>query len=127
MSSATAKQKPVVTPKAAPKNVAKDDVEAPPRAARKPPSKVSGKLLKKLEPLLALPDAAQQCNALLVQVGSLASKRAAQVAAALLAHTQAGHAVARAYLAVLASDPNAPIADADAIARFCAKLEQGRR
>src|SRR5258706_11552182 len=126
MSGATAKRKPVVGPKAAPKQIAKDDIEGEPRPARKPPSKVSAATLKKLEPALALPDAVQQCIALLDQIGKMAAKRASQVAAALLARTPDGAPVARAYLAVIAA-PDGPVPEADVIARFCAKLERERR
>src|SRR5438046_963128 len=126
MSGATAKRKPVVGPKAAPKQIAKDDIEGEPRPARKPPSKVSAAVLKKLEPALALPDAVQQSVGLLDQIGRMPAKRGHQVAAALLARTPAGHPVARAYLAVVAA-PDGPVPEADAIARFCAKLESNRR
>jgi len=98
-----------------------------PRAPRS--AAIAQAKLHKLAAALERPDLPggipEEIQALSEQLGELGD-RAGVAAAAVLAHTQRGSAVARGYLAVLASDGGEP-GGADVVARYCATLKRGRK
>jgi hypothetical protein len=99
-----------------------------PRAPR--PATIPATRLRKLAAALEHADVADELQALTEQLAELGD-RARIAAAAVLAHTRRGSAVARGYLAVIASDGDEAAdpgtSGADAVARYCATMKRGRK
>jgi predicted DNA-binding WGR domain protein len=75
---------------------------------------------------LAKDDVATQVAAVHVALAALAEPQRADAAAAILAETKKGHAVARAYLLTVI-DPVGGAAGADTLVKHCATMARGRR
>src|SRR5262245_4290293 len=79
--------------------------------------------LERDETEAAIPEQIQALRSHLAELGD----RAPAAAAAALARTARGSAVARAYLEVLAADGADPHPAADTVARYCAAMTRGRK
>ena len=103
----------------------------PPRTAAKraKPSKPPRPpvAIKRLADALELVDEAAQCAALHIALAKVAKAKHAETAAAALAHTSNGKPIARAYLTVIATPGDDPVTGADAIAKYCAAIDRGRK
>jgi hypothetical protein len=98
-------------------------------AAKKPRTakpRIAEALAKTLSEALGQPDVPRQVDGLHRALGEMAAARAKTAAAAMLAKTDKGTPVARAYLAVLAADGDGPTPAADTIAQYCATLGRAR-
>lgn len=107
-----------VRAKTTPKAPAKPRATTPPRIAI---------AVKRLAEALELPDEVSQCSALHAQLAKVPRSKIAATATAVLAHTPSGRVIARAYLTTLASPGDEPVAAADAIVRYCAAIDRGRK
>ena len=110
--------------KAAPKvkAVPKPKVVAKPAKPKKVPVAIV-----RLAEALGLRGEAAQCAGLHVQLRKLSRTGAALAATAVLAHTNSGTPVARAYLTTLATPGIVPVPAADVVAKYCAAIARDRK